>query len=174
VNALKSVARYRDLAASPWPNGAGLAREVVGFEDSGLFIPDRGPWRLAIAELVEPSSFSAMPGIRRTLVPFGGDVELRVDDVHQYVSAAAPFVFSGDSHTELAWLSQPCRAINLMVDDSAAHPVQLALLEHPSRSISLPGLCIALSRGTGVEELDVFTTSPALDGLGVRRWLALC
>ncbi|MFI9642624.1 HutD family protein [Micromonospora sp. NPDC051925] len=165
--------RFRQLRPVPWATGAGVTREVVSCHESQGLAPDRPPWRLSIADLTGPGPFSRLPGITRTFVPIDSSVELRVDGEIHRVAAATPFSFAGDSETVLLRLATPCRAVNLMVDAGDSDPAELLPCRYPGLEFPTAAVVIALTAGRRTSRFDVWRPASALDGLGVRRWLAV-
>ncbi|MEH1016525.1 HutD family protein [Micromonospora sp. CPCC 206060] len=165
--------RFCQLRPTPWATGAGVTREVVSYHESRRLATGRPPWRLSIADLTGPGPFSRLPGITRTFVPIDSPVELRVDGETQHIAAATPFSFAGDSETTLVRLTAPCRAVNLMVKADDPDPAELLPCRFPGLEFPTAVVVIALTAGRGISRFDVWRPSAALDGLGVRQWLAV-
>ncbi|MFF3854272.1 HutD family protein [Micromonospora sp. NPDC002575] len=165
--------RFSQLRPTRWITGAGVTREVVSYHESQELSVGRPPWRLSIADLTGPGPFSRLPGIARTFVPIDGAVELRVDGETHRVAEATPFSFAGDSDTTLVRLTTPCRAVNLMVNADDPEPAELLPCRSPGAEFPTAAVVIALTAGRGTSRFDVWRPSTALDGLGIRRWLAV-
>nr|WP_176738031.1 HutD family protein [Micromonospora inyonensis] len=165
--------RFCQLRPTPWATGAGVTREVVSYHESRGLTPGRPAWRLSIADLTGPGPFSRLPGVTRTFVPVDKAVELRVDGETHRIAADTPFSFAGDSETTLLRLATPCRAVNLMVKVDDPDPAELLPCRSPWREFPTAAVVIALTAGRGTSRFDVWRPSAALDGLGVRRWLAV-
>lgn len=111
---------FASLEPASWANGAGSTTELVSFDQSvHITGPDIAPWRLSVARLEQPAAFSELPGVQRTFLPIGGDVQLVVDGKIREVREHRPTSFRGASAVALRRLDRPCYAINLMVADSA-------------------------------------------------------
>lgn len=119
-----SVRRFADVVPLPWRNGLGRTSELVDDATAATLTPGHA-WWLSIAELDAPVPFSTFPGLQRTLVPWGGDLWLRLDDGIHHVRAGAPIRFPGDAATVLTRLERPCHAINLMAATAAPTLVPL-------------------------------------------------
>ncbi|WP_432989552.1 HutD family protein [Dactylosporangium sp. CA-233914] len=145
----------------------------MSYHESQELATGRPPWRLSIADLTGPGPFSSLPGITRTFVPVDSSVELRVDGETRRIAAATPFSFAGDSETILVRLTTPCRAVNLMVKADDSDPAELLPCRFPWLEFPTAAVVIALTAGRGTSRFDVWRPSAALDGLGVRRWLAV-
>ncbi|WP_052405580.1 HutD family protein [Demequina mangrovi] len=130
----------------PWFNGAGFTTELVSFEDSARHAPDLSPWRLSIAELSRPGSFSAIPGVTRMFCPVGADVVLRIDGATVTVVSHQVLTFDGGAEAELLELPSPCHAVNLMSRDGGAEQAVMRLDEGPP---SRAGLAVVRLEGEG-------------------------
>lgn len=146
---------------------------MVSYDESRGLTPGRPPWRLSIADLTGPGPFSPLPGIARTFVPIDSPVELRVDGETHRVAAGTPFSFAGGSETTLLRLATPCRAVNLMVNADDSDPAELLPCRSPTLEFPTAAVVVALTTGRGTSVFDVWRPLAALDGLGVRRWLAV-
>jgi uncharacterized protein len=111
--------RFADLPPTPWANGGGATTELVAFDESEGVGGPGARWRLSIADLEHPGTFSPLPGMRRTFVPVGGAVMLSVDDEQRECTECRPFEFEGEARTELVALTGRCHAVNLMVDETS-------------------------------------------------------
>ncbi|GAB3186735.1 HutD/Ves family protein [Nesterenkonia suensis] len=134
----------RQLTRAPWKNGLGTTRVIATEEPHPEESRRAGPaadggspgpgflWRLSLADLVDDSVFSALPGVDRvfTLVT-AGPVDLHVGTRGHTLSAGRQVVFAGeeDVRAELGEVG-PQQALNLMVDRSRAQgEVQVEQLE---------------------------------------------
>jgi uncharacterized protein len=106
------VLRFDRLPAMAWRNGGGVTREVFSDGGSG----SRGfDWRVSIADVDEPGSFSAFPGVDRVITMVGGEeMVLVVDGVEHTLGLHEPFGFDGASQTRCSGLSGPIRDLNVM------------------------------------------------------------
>ncbi|WZH38398.1 MAG: HutD family protein [Microbacterium enclense] len=100
------IRRFAEVTPAPWRNGRGQTWGLC--EDSG------DAWRLSVAQLTAPAVFSSFPGIRRTLVPWGGDIRLEIDGRVGDTRHGDAVRFSGEADTRLIALDQPCHAVNLL------------------------------------------------------------
>lgn len=124
----------RQLAPVPWANGSGTTRVIAAQEPgsagsgpvgAGATHDAPGPgflWRLSLADLVDDSAFSALPGVDRvfTLVT-AGPVELHVGSRAHTLTRGRQAAFAGETSVR-AVLGEagPQQAVNLMVDRSVA------------------------------------------------------
>lgn len=128
---MRIIARFSSAPRVPWANGRGETTELVTFDTSRMLSGRDGPdWRLSIARLIEPGSFSPLPGIRRWFLPVGGAVVLTVDGARTPVPERTVAAFGGDDDVALVELERPCHAVNLMVAgvDSGPPPMILGRL----------------------------------------------
>lgn len=108
-----SIIRHADLPVSPWANRAGTTRQVAsGPDGAGVNAFD---WRISVAEVVGECSFSAFPGIDRTiLVVHGNGMELAIDGVTHPLEPLAPLRFDGASEVTCMVPDGPSRDLNIM------------------------------------------------------------
>jgi hypothetical protein len=100
------IRRFAEVTPAPWRNGLG--------QTWGLFEDSDDAWRLRVAQLTAPAAFSTFPGIRRTLVPWGGDIRLEIDGRVRDAQHGDAVRFSGEAETRLLALERPCHAVNLL------------------------------------------------------------
>jgi environmental stress-induced protein Ves len=144
--------RFADLPTTPWANGGGATTELVAFDESESVGGPGARWRLSVADLDQPGTFSPLPGTQRTFVPVGGAVMLSVDDEQRECAECRPFEFEGDSRTELVALTGRCHAVNLMVDETSDWSPRLTR-ERSGKVIA----AIALDDGNGWRRFDLLT-----------------
>lgn len=60
-----------ELPAIPWKNGGGTTRAIAVWPEGAGF--DDFAWRVSIADVVQSGSFSAFPGVDRTILLLEGD-----------------------------------------------------------------------------------------------------
>jgi len=149
---MRVLKRFAELPATPWANGGGATTELVAFDESERVGGPGARWRLSIADLEQPGTFSPLPGMRRTFVPVGGAVMLSVDDEQRECAECRPFHFEGDARTELVALTGRCHAVNLMVDETSDWCPRLS----PDRSGDVIA-AIALDDGDGWHRFDLLT-----------------
>ncbi len=108
-----SIIRHSDLAVSRWANGAGTTRQVAAEpDDSGI---DSFDWRVSIADVVGECSFSAFPGIDRTILLVEGRVMvLAIDGVECRLDPLAPVRFGGEADVTCSVPDGPTRDLNVM------------------------------------------------------------
>ena len=108
-----SIIRHSDLAVSRWANGAGTTRQVAAEpDDSGI---DSFDWRVSIADVVSECSFSAFPGIDRTILLVEGRVMvLAIDGVECRLDPLAPVRFWGEADVTCSVPDGPTRDLNIM------------------------------------------------------------
>jgi environmental stress-induced protein Ves len=98
---------------SRWANGAGTTRQVSAEPDrSGI---DSFDWRVSIADVVGECSFSAFPGIDRTILLVEGRVMvLAIDGVECRLDPLAPVRFGGEADVRCSVPDGPTRDLNIM------------------------------------------------------------
>jgi environmental stress-induced protein Ves len=113
----------------PWKNGAGVTEEVAAFpigSDMESF-----DWRISLAHIVRPCSFSAFPDVDRTIVLLDGDrLVLDIDDQEPVVltKGSPPFAFAGECLVSASSDSGATMDLNVMtrraryVHDVFAYP----------------------------------------------------
>jgi environmental stress-induced protein Ves len=110
-----TVAIY-SLPPVSWKNGGGLTRTlVVEPEGAGL---DDFLWRISVAEIQASGSFSAFPGVDRTILLWSGEgVILRSPawPEHALTQLWQPFSFRGEEDVFCELLGGPTEDLNLMV-----------------------------------------------------------
>jgi environmental stress-induced protein Ves len=104
------------VASVPWKNGGGTTRQLaVGPADATA---DDFLWRLSIARIDAPGSFSVFSGIDRTILLWRGDgVTLRSPawPDHRLDDPRVPFRFRGEEEVVCDLLGGPTQDLNLMV-----------------------------------------------------------
>ncbi|WP_028661148.1 HutD/Ves family protein [Nocardioides insulae] len=127
-----SVVRTAEVVPQPWANGGGTTRELLSAAD--------GRWRISLADVDRPGSFSSFPGQDRLLTLVAGEVlvlEVGGPDgpAESVVEPARPFAFSGDDEVAAALPEGPVRALNLIAE--RGHRLSATVLEL-SRTSVLP------------------------------------
>ena len=108
-----SIIRHSDLAVSRGANGAGTTRQVAA-EPEGSTI-DSFDWRVSIADVVRECSFSAFPGIDRTILLVEGRVMvLAINGVECRLEPLAPVRFGGEAEVTCSVPDGPTRDLNVM------------------------------------------------------------
>ncbi len=115
MGAMRRIASFADITPAAWANGAGETTELVSLVESAALTPDRARWRLSIARLERPGPFSSLPGVDRTFLPTA-EVVLEISSTPHRAGPDSPLRFTGDSEVVLTELSEPCFAVNLMVE----------------------------------------------------------
>ena len=109
-----AILRAADRVAMPWKNGGGITREVAVWPPNSNF--DDFDWRISIAEVREPGSFSMFEGIDRIMAILSGQLELRLPDRTVTLDPACePLAFAGDMSCEGIPLDGPVTDLNVMV-----------------------------------------------------------
>jgi uncharacterized protein len=143
------VLRFDRLPATVWRNGGGVTREVASAGGSGSGDFD---WRVSIADVDQPGSFSAFPGVDRVITVVGGEeMVLVVDGVEHALGLQEPFGFDGASQTRCSGLSGPVRDLNVMTrSDLLSATVAIRDLSQ-TRPIAIAGSqVLVLLTGTAV------------------------
>lgn len=108
------VLRYKRYRSMPWRNGLGTTLEIAREPTDG----EHFAWRLSLARLDRPSSFSAYPGYRRALVLVDGSV-LRLRFQGRRSSQLGPTKratrFDGAWRTSCALPDGACTDLSLIV-----------------------------------------------------------
>lgn len=113
------AAGYRRM---PWKNGAGETIEMVVSPDGASF--DTFDWRLSMAHVGAPGSFSLFPGIDRTLsVIAGSGLTLVLPDRAPVTldRHTAPFAFPGDVAVDSTLVDGPIDDLNVMTRRHRCH-----------------------------------------------------
>ena len=117
-----------------WKNGGGLTRTLaVEPEGAGL---DDFLWRISVAEIHASGSFSAFPGVDRTILLWRGEgVVLRSPawPEHALTHFWQAFSFRGEEEVFCELLGGPTEDLNLMVRRGAA----LAVIHSEKREVRL-------------------------------------
>jgi hypothetical protein len=99
-----------------WKNGGGITRALV-VEPEGAGLADF-LWRISVAEIQASGSFSAFPGVDRTILLWSGEgVILRSPawPEHALTQLWQPFSFRGEEDVFCELLGGPTEDLNLMV-----------------------------------------------------------
>lgn len=105
-----SIQVFRDHAAMPWPNGAGITYEVSRHPATGDF-----DWRISLADIDNDCPFSVMPGVDRGIVLMEGDhmiltnpeQRLRIDEL-------VAFNYPGEIAYDCTLPAGPAKDLNIM------------------------------------------------------------
>lgn len=105
-----SLQIFRDHAAMPWPNGAGITYEVTRYPDTGDF-----DWRISLADIDNDCPFSVMPGVDRGIVLMEGnhmilanlEQKLRIDEL-------VAFNYPGEIAYDCTLPVGPAKDLNIM------------------------------------------------------------
>ena len=105
----------------PWKNGGGTTRTLaVEPEGAGL---DNFIWRISLAEIHVSGSFSAFPGIDRTILLWRGEGVVLSSPAwpdHALVELRLPFSFLGEEKVTCQLLGESTADLNIMVQRGAA------------------------------------------------------
>jgi uncharacterized protein len=139
-----ALVRFVSLRPSRWRNGGGSTTEMVISGNDG----DTFDWRLSLAEIEQPGTFSPFPGTARTLtVVHGQRLTLMVDGKEHQLERHRPFSFSGDASTDAVLPLGPVRALNVITRHGAvrAHFTVLELIDGLVHRLSANQLAVVLS-----------------------------
>ena len=131
------VVRFAELPVVPWRNGGGVTREVVvGGSGSD---PQDFDWRVSIADVNAPGSFSQFPGVDRVITLVEGTrMDLVIDGVEHVLGLHDLLSFDGASQASSTLPAGPTRDLNVMthrnrqsaavaiMDLSEARPITVA------------------------------------------------
>lgn len=146
-----------DIAPMPWANGAGMTRELVGWDESAGFGPaGSARWRLSIARLERVGEFSPLPGVDRTFLLVGGSAELSIDGERHRLGHGDVLRFGGDQHVVLESLAAPCHAVNLMVERGSRTDAP-QLVHGP---VAGARFAVALESTAGAAQFDLLRPGP--------------
>jgi environmental stress-induced protein Ves len=104
------------VAVIPWRNGGGTTR-TLAVEPAGAGLDDFD-WRISLAEIHAPGSFSAFPGVERTILLWRGQgVVLRSPawPEHRLTGLLQPFRFDGEDEVDCRLIGDSSSDLNLMV-----------------------------------------------------------
>ncbi len=143
----------RDLPAQPWQNGLGATREIA---KGSMRLPldtthPAWDWRISVADLTSPATFSTFEGVDRVAVLAGrSPVILRgASTTLAFEQQGDMHAFAGEQLLEAALPgSLPTQLLNVMTQRGAARAtVEVTTTEWGRREIQGIGLFIVL-RGT--------------------------
>lgn len=109
------------VTAVPWKNGAGITRNLVIEPESANL--DDFCWRISMAEIRSPSSFSRFPGIDRTILLWNGNVLLLRSPAwpeRVLMPLREAFTFAGEDEVVCETADALTVDLNLMVRRGAA------------------------------------------------------
>lgn len=100
------------LPGVPWRNGGGTTRELrVGPAVDG------STWRVSVAEIVGPATYSRFDGLQRwSAVVAGEGLDLEVDGEVRRVDRGPALTYSGEAVVHAVPVDGPVLNLNLMVD----------------------------------------------------------
>jgi environmental stress-induced protein Ves len=105
------------IVPMPWKNGGGSTRELACWPPGAGM--DDFDWRISVATIAAPGSFSSFPNVDRTIMLLDGSgVRLRSRDGgidHRLDMPLLPFEFSGDAQLDGEPLGGVSTDFNLMV-----------------------------------------------------------
>lgn len=132
------------LPSTPWKNGGGTTREVLSWPEGGEF-----DWRASVATIGSSGSFSAFPGVDRTIVLIEGDgVRLRSKDDgidHRLDQPLASFSFPGEEAIYATLLGGPSIDFNLMVRRGRLRALLQILTDETDLDPARHGLLLSLT-----------------------------
>lgn len=118
-----NIIHFASIPASPWINGGGSLKMIAAgtiTQNGALHISsgEQWDWRLSLADVGQPGTFSELPGIKRILtVVDGGPLQPTIDGSPRLVPAHQPLAFDGAAVTTAALPHGPVRNLNLMCRD---------------------------------------------------------
>jgi environmental stress-induced protein Ves len=105
-----SVQVFKDHAAMPWPNGAGITYEVTRFPESGDF-----EWRISLADIDNDCPFSVMPGVDRGIVLMEGDHMILANPEQKLrIDQLVAFNYPGEIGYDCSLPAGPAKDLNIM------------------------------------------------------------
>ncbi len=134
----------RALPAVPWKNGGGVTRTLAASPEGAGF--DDFDWRVSIADVRESGSFSAFPGVERTILLLEGHGMMLHGEGSVYALTAPfePYRMAGDRPVDAELVGGSARDFNVMVrrgradaavriwrDEDSAPPADAALYYCP-------------------------------------------
>jgi len=143
------IVRFADLPVIPWRNGGGVTREVVA---SGGSDPQGFDWRISIADVSQPGSFSAFPGVDRVITLVEGErMDLVIDGAVHVLGLHESLSFDGASQASCSLPAGPTRDLNVMTRrDRLSSAVAVRDLSE-TRPVAVSGSqVVALLTGTAV------------------------
>jgi len=143
------IVRFADLPVIPWRNGGGVTREVVA---SGGSDPQGFDWRISIADVSQPGSFSAFPGVDRVITLVEGErMELVIDGAVHVLGLHESLSFDGASQASCSLPTGPTRDLNVMTrSDRLSAAVAVRDLSE-TRPIAVSGAqIVVLLTGSGM------------------------
>lgn len=149
-----------DYRRMPWKNGGGHTLEIASDpEGAGL---DDFTWRVSVADVERSGSFSAFPGVDRTLVLMAGP-GMRLSGAGEPVDLREPFSaarFAGEAAIDCALFDGPTRDFNLMVRRSRAHGEVVVVRGH-AQPLAAASACVCYA-ATGACEWRYEGCAPVL------------
>ncbi|WP_036504327.1 HutD family protein [Novosphingobium sp. AP12] len=140
-----TVIRAVDCLAVPWKNGGGTTLEIAVFPPGASM--DDFLWRLSMAKVTAPGSFSLFPGINRTLAVLEGTLALSGKGIDaQLDSRSAPAEFDGGIAVYGQPVGRPVLDLNAMARRSH-HAVRMSRLTLGMQTPSA-GFLVALAPQT--------------------------
>ena len=105
-----SIQIFRDHAAMPWPNGAGITYEVTRYPDTGDF-----DWRISLADIDNDCPFSVMPGVDRGIVLMEGDHMILANSEQKLrIDQLVAFNYPGEIAYDCTLPAGPAKDLNIM------------------------------------------------------------
>lgn len=157
-----ALVRFASLRPSRWRNGGGSTTEIAVSGDDG----DTFDWRLSLAEIKQPGTFSLFPGTARTLTVVQGQrLTLMVDGTEHRLERHRPFHFSGNASTDAGLPLGPVRALNVMTRHGVvrAHVTVLELIDGLVHRLSASQVGVVISGHALVKDGEATTELLAYD-----------
>ena len=159
------LVRAADYRRMPWKNGGGATTEVAIAPATATL--DDFDWRISMAHMATPGSFSAFAGIDRTLAVIAGHgIRLTVGGATVTLTQASPpHAFPGDVEAAATLVDGPIDDLNVMSRRGRYRHRMTCHRVTGSMPVSLDAdVTIAMPRGGGIELVIDGTTMPVGDG----------
>lgn len=166
-----TIRRFADLRPDRWRNGGGITREIARDGDG----PADFTWRLSLADIKRPGTFSSFPDTERIFtVVEGKAVVLDVEGQKHLVERAQPFHFPGDVAVCAALPAGPVRALNVIVRRGNMH-AKVAIKEltgQHTHQVLVNSYAVVLAGRVEVRSGGVATELCTFDAVSGTHWEA--
>ena len=138
------------LARSPWKNGGGSTRTLAVEPPAGDL--DHFLWRISLADVTAPGSFSHFDGVDRTILLWSGEGLVLRSPVwsHTLDQPCVPFHFRGEEKIDSSLVGGATMDLNVMVRRGAAEAIVRVEFE-PMKVIEPVATMIILCAAGSVE-----------------------
>jgi environmental stress-induced protein Ves len=141
-------AAIESVPAVPWKNGAGVTRTLAVEPDGAGY--DDFLWRVSLAEVHDSSTFSAFPGLDRTIMLWRGDGVVLKSPAwpQQFLTAPPePFRFRGEDEVSCNVIGGHATDLNMMVRRGMAFAELRCMRTETSFSGPLDDLVVLCATG---------------------------